>query len=130
RAAQVFDGILALSYRLLSSDDRTIESLQCFVRSLLEHIAGRLKLEHHSMQTLKQAVVQLPRDTCALADTFFQTKVNDASRYRPAKEGGDEERRDCRYRHDEKNPSLRTSHFQYGLCKLAAGLFLNAIDQY
>src|SRR5215813_4968548 len=82
------------------------------------------------MQTLKQSIVQFPRDTCALADTFFQTKFNDASRYGPAKEGGDEKRRDCRYWHDKKNPPLHARHFQGGLCKFPVGLLLNTPDQY
>src|SRR5262252_5704345 len=119
--AQVFNGILAVSYRLLSSHDRTIESLQCFVRSLLEHVAGCLKLKHQSMQTLKQTIVQFPRDTCALVDTFFQTKFKDASRDGPAKEGGDEKRRDSRYRHDRKNPPLHGVHVHDGLCKGLSG---------
>src|SRR5262249_1503927 len=128
--AQVFNGILAVSYRLLSSHDRTIESLQCFVRSLLEHVAGCLKLKHQSMQALKQTVVQFPRDTCALVDTFFQTKFKDAARYGPAKEGGDEKRRDSRYRHDRKNPPLHSVHVHDGLCKFPTGLLLNGVNQY
>src|SRR5262249_22170360 len=130
RAAQVFNGIFALGDRLLNSRDRTIESLQRFVRSLLEHVAGGLNLKHQSMQTLKETIVQFPRDTCALPDTFFQTKVNDASRYGPAKEGSDEERGDCRHRHDEENAPLHASHFQDGLRKFAVGFLLNAADQY
>src|SRR5262249_27659926 len=129
-AAQVFNGILAFRDRLLSSRDRTIESLQCFVRPLLEHVAGGLNLEHQSMQTLKQTIVQFPRDTCALADPLFQPKFDDASRYGPANEGSDENRGDGRYRHDEENAALHASHFRDGLRKLAVGLLLNAADQY
>src|SRR5215813_14477714 len=81
------------------------------------------------MQTLKQSIVQFPRDTGALVDTFFQAKFNDASCYGPAKEGGDEKCRDCRYWHDKKNPPLHACHFQDGLGKFAVGLLLNAADQ-
>jgi hypothetical protein len=81
-------------------------------------------------ETLKQIIVQFPSDTCALADALFQTKFNDAASCGPSKEGGDEKRGDCRYRHDRENPPLHASHFQDGLCDFAVGLLLNAANQY
>ena len=54
------------------------------VRAMFERIIGN---QFTALQRLQKRIVQLARQTRALADTFFQTKFNDTSRYGPANLG-------------------------------------------
>src|SRR5260370_29318260 len=73
--------------------------------------------------------MKLASDPRALTDTLFQAKFDEASRYGPGEEGGDEKRGDRGCRHDEKDPALHVSHVRDGLCQFSAGLLVDALDQ-
>src|SRR5215469_10809468 len=88
-----------------------------------------MKSQQQTLDSLKKSVMQVLRDSSSLVDTFFQTKFYYASCYGPGKKGGNEKGRDCRYRHDKKNPPLNASHFQDGLRKFGVGVLLSAADQ-
>src|SRR4029077_38421 len=78
---------------------------------------------------LQEGIMQFASDSCALADSLFQAKFSDPSRYRPAKKGGDEKRGDGCRRHDKDDPALDISHVQDGSRQLFANLLVNTLNQ-
>src|ERR1700756_4750088 len=68
---QSLDRIPALGERLLRLSDRIVQRPLGFIWSPQHQVASCLKLEHQSMETLQQSIVQFSRDACAFVDTRF-----------------------------------------------------------
>ena len=87
-----------------------------------------LQVEHQSLKALQQRVMQHAGDTGALVHSLFQAKFQNAPRYGPAEESGDQDRGDGRYRHDKKNLALNISHVRDGARQLFIEFAVNALD--
>src|ERR1700687_5055907 len=73
--AQPLHSIPALCDRLSGLIDSALQCLPRFLRTLRQQVSRRLKTQQQSMKTLQQRIVQVPCDTCSLADAGFQAHV-------------------------------------------------------
>src|ERR1700677_1331253 len=73
--------VTEVTYTLASLEQSLVRTNHDLLHSLmerfilLEHYEHRLKLQHQTLKTLQERVMQLPGDSIALTEALFKTKV-------------------------------------------------------
>ena len=71
-ARKSLDCVAALGDRLRRMNNRAIQLRSCVGRAFGQQVRRRLELQQQTVKTLKQRIVQLPRDARPLVDAFVE----------------------------------------------------------